>query len=51
MLPLVISRLLDGYGWSPLSTEFDYCALRRTLAEQYFAEEVDRAQALSGWKP
>ncbi|MFT5058272.1 MAG: AcrR family transcriptional regulator [Planctomycetota bacterium] len=34
------SRLLDGYGWRPLSNEFDYRALRQDLLRTQFSDEA-----------
>ncbi|MDF1838708.1 MAG: TetR/AcrR family transcriptional regulator [Planctomycetota bacterium] len=34
------ARLLDGYGWRPLSNEFDYRALREELLRTQFATEA-----------
>ncbi|HPF14693.1 MAG TPA: hypothetical protein PLJ12_10530, partial [Planctomycetota bacterium] len=35
----VAQRLLDGYGWRPLSHEFDYSSLRtKLIRERFFAE-------------
>ncbi len=36
----VAQRLLDGYGWRPLSHEFDYGALRKKLMQTCFADEA-----------
>ena len=32
--------LLDGYGWKPLSSEWDYDATRRRIEDEVFAEEI-----------
>ena len=34
-----INRMLDGYGWRPFSTEFDYLGLFDQLLEEIFPEE------------
>jgi len=34
--------LLDGYGWRPLSTEWDYDATRAKLQEEVFSDECAR---------
>ena len=47
MFPIA-QRMLDGYGWRPLSSEYDYAALRHSLLREHFAEEVQRAQETSG---
>ncbi len=44
----IAQRLLDGYGWRPLSHEFDYAGLRRSLLTEHFAEEAQRAWETSG---
>ena len=31
-----IQFLLDGYGWKPLSTEFDYLATRQRVLDEVF---------------
>ena len=38
-------RLLDGFGWQPLSTEHDYDAVRQRAREELFAEELQRIAA------
>lgn len=38
--------LLDGYGWRPLSTEFDYEAARQRALTQLFHDEAARAGLL-----
>lgn len=42
-LALNQNRLLDGYGWRPLSTEFDYAAASERIATEWFAKEVEQA--------
>jgi hypothetical protein len=32
--------MLDGYGWRPLSREFDYKATRQRVREEVFTREV-----------
>lgn len=34
------ARLLDGYGWRPLSTEHDYGAAAARIRDEVFAEEM-----------
>ncbi|RIK82637.1 MAG: TetR family transcriptional regulator [Planctomycetota bacterium] len=41
------ARLLDGYGWRPLSSEFDYEALSERIAREYFAKETEQAMKLA----
>lgn len=36
-------RLLDGFGWRPLTTEHDYEAIDRRIAAEVFADEWKRA--------
>ncbi len=38
-------RLLDGYGWQPLSTEWDYHATVQRVQEEVFPDEVRRLSA------
>lgn len=39
-------RLLDGFGWGPLSHEYDYEATRERALQEVFAEEVALIQQL-----
>jgi len=36
----VVAATLDGYGWKPLSTEHDYNAVYRRVAEEIFRDPV-----------
>ncbi|MDX2112077.1 MAG: TetR/AcrR family transcriptional regulator [Verrucomicrobiota bacterium] len=36
----MVTHLLDGFNWKPLSTEIDYPALHRRLIETLYAEEI-----------
>jgi len=47
MMWLNSHKLLDSYGWQPLSTEFDIYALRDKLRKELFSEEM---QLLHGKK-
>ena len=38
-----VDVMLDGFGWKPLSTEWDYEATRRRIATEVFADEWKRA--------
>jgi len=40
------NALLDGYGWTPLSSEIDYTATRQRVLEQVFPEEGRRVGLL-----
>ncbi len=44
----IAQRLLDGYGWQPLSTEFDYAGLRQQLLREPLSAEAERAWQASG---
>jgi AcrR family transcriptional regulator len=46
-LALNQGRLLDGYGWRPLSSEFDYEAASQRIASEYFAKESKQAMDLA----
>ena len=36
------NHLLDGYGWAPLSTEWDYPATLERVHREVFADELRR---------
>jgi AcrR family transcriptional regulator len=38
-----IQILLDGFGWKPLSTEWDYAETRRRIAKEVFSDEFQSA--------
>ncbi len=38
-----IQVLLDGFGWKPLSTEWDYVATERRIIQEVFADEYRAA--------
>ncbi|AGA28074.1 TetR/AcrR family transcriptional regulator [Singulisphaera acidiphila] len=38
-----IQVLLDGFGWKPLSTEWDYAETYRRIAQEVFADECQSA--------
>jgi AcrR family transcriptional regulator len=38
-----IQVLLDGFGWKPLSTEWDYAATTRRITKEVFADECQTA--------
>lgn len=40
------NALLDGYGWTPLSSEIDYTAAQSRILEEVFPEEARRAGLL-----
>jgi AcrR family transcriptional regulator len=40
-----ITRVLDGYGWRPLSTEHDYQAVHVRIAEEIFRDETECLQS------
>jgi AcrR family transcriptional regulator len=40
-----VTALLDGFGWKPLSSEWDYSATDRRLTEEIFADEWSRLRA------
>lgn len=37
------NHFLDGYGWTPLSTEWDYTATEARIRDEVFADEYRRA--------
>jgi hypothetical protein len=39
-----IHVLLDGFGWKPLSTEWDYAATEHRLIQEVFADEFQSAR-------
>lgn len=42
-----INILLDGMGWQPLSSEFDYHKTWQTLETEFFAEEIQQLKQKS----
>ena len=40
-----VMRLLDGYDWRPLSTVYDYEAVRHRIEDEVFADELNTASA------
>ena len=38
--------LLDGYGWKPLSSDWDYVAVQERVRKEVFPEESRRAGLL-----
>ena len=40
-----INTSLDGFGWMPLSTEYDYASLRERLRVELFPDECELAGA------
>ncbi len=42
---LSVQKMIDGYGWKPLSTEHDYEAVRQRMLEGLFAAEVAQLAA------
>ena len=35
--------LLDGYGWKPFSTEWDYEATQKRILDEVFADSLAKA--------
>jgi AcrR family transcriptional regulator len=44
-LALNQGRLLDGYQWRPLSTQYDYEAAAERMASEWFGKEAQKASA------
>lgn len=38
--PVCVATLLDGFGWRPLSTEWDYAKTVERVRSELFAEEM-----------
>jgi len=42
-----VSLLMDGMGWQPLSTEFDYQQTWQRIGREIFADELQELQNLN----
>jgi AcrR family transcriptional regulator len=45
---LNVQKLVDGYGWKPLSTEYDFMGVREQLLQNLFADDVAEIQQRGG---